>query len=279
MDLNLLTTFFAVYKQRSITLAADQLELTQPAVSAAIRRLEAVIGKALFVREGRGIVPTSTAVQLATRIEDPLSIIDNVDKHTYDLKVYCTESLIHFITGVDGIKLSEAPLDESELFDALVTQKIDIVIDVVSSKKHSLLEEALFEEEAVCLTRIDHPRIGETLTQEAYYQEQHIALKLKRGDMNTVEFLSQGEQKPRNVKIETSSISSMLILASTTDYIASSTRSFAEQWAPKLGLRIHPIPLSLSKFKFRMLYHKRYVNDNHHRKIREDLINAFASRT
>ncbi|MEZ9706597.1 LysR family transcriptional regulator, partial [Vibrio breoganii] len=47
MDLNLLTTFLAVYKHSSITVASEQLDISQPAVSAAIKRLEGVVGKAL----------------------------------------------------------------------------------------------------------------------------------------------------------------------------------------------------------------------------------------
>lgn len=279
MDLNLLTTFLAVYKQRSITVASEQLDLTQPAVSAAIKRLESVVGKALFVREGRGIAPTGAAVSLANKIEDPINIMSSVEQQIDELNVYCTESLIHFISDISGVRFSEAPLEESALFDALISQKVDIVVDVISTKKHSLIEEVLFEDEAVCLTRVDHPRIGETLTEEAYFQEQHIALKIKRGDMNTVEFLSEKAISPRDVRIETSSISSMLMLASTTDFIASSTRSLAEKLAPTLGLRVHPIPFELSPIKFRMLYHRRYAKDRQHMKVREQLKEALSKHT
>jgi DNA-binding transcriptional LysR family regulator len=175
------------------------------------------------------------------------------------------------------VRFSEAPLDESELFDALISQKVDIVVDVISAKKHSLMEEVLFRDEAVSLTRVGHPRIGETLSREEYFNEQHIALKLRRGDMNTVEFLSETDIPARKVKIETSSISSMLMLASTTDFIASSSRSLAEKLAPRLGLRIHPIPLALNSINFRMLYHRRYEKDQQHMAVREELRQIFSN--
>lgn len=151
---------------------------------------------------------------------------------------------------------------------------MDIVIDVLSSKKHSLIEETIVDEEPVCLTRINHPRIGETLSKEEYFQEEHIALKIKRANMNTVEFLSESDIEPRKVRIETSSISSMLILTSTTDYIAASTRSFAEMLAPALGLRVHAFPIKLRPITFRMLYHRRYANDEQHIKTREAIKSA-----
>ncbi|WP_322805029.1 LysR family transcriptional regulator [Vibrio alfacsensis] len=271
MDLNLLTTFLAVYKHRSITIASEELDLTQPAVSSAIKRLESVIGKNLFVREGRGIAPTGAAVSLAHKIEDPLTVLSGIEQKKQTLNVYCTESLIPFMAETPDVRFIEAPLDEEQLFDALTTQKVDLVIDVISNKRHSLIEEVLFEDEAVCLTRIGHPRIKDTISYDQYFSEAHIALKVRRSQMNTIDFLSDKPIEPRNVIIETSSISSMLMLASTTDYIASSTRSLAEKLAPKLDLNIHPFPLALRPIRFRMLYHRRYKDDQQHIKIRESI--------
>ncbi|WP_082037662.1 LysR family transcriptional regulator [Vibrio hyugaensis] len=274
MDLNLLTTFLAVYNHRSITVASEELDLTQPAVSSAIKRLEAVIGKTLFVREGRGIAPTGAAVSLAHKIEDPLTVLSGIEQNKQTLNVYCTESLIQFMAEIPNVRFIEAPLDEEQLFDALTTQKVDLVIDVISNKRHSLIEEILFEDEAVCLTRQGHPRIHESLHYDQYFAEAHIALKVRRSQMNTIDFLSDKPIEPRNVVIETSSISSMLMLVSTTDYIASSTKSLAEKLAPKLGLNIHSIPLELRPIRFRMLYHRRYRDDEQHIHVREAIKRA-----
>jgi DNA-binding transcriptional LysR family regulator len=271
MDLNLLTTFQAVYKNKSITLAAEQLDLTQPAVSAALKRLEAVVGKSLFVRDGRGIAPTGAAVSLANKIESPLGVLETVESQDENLNVYCSESLLHLVSGIDKLQFCEAPLDESELFDDLISQKVDLIIDVLSSKKHSLVVEEIYFEEAVCLCRIGHPRIQDVMSYEDYYNEQHIALKIRRSDLSTIDFLSDEPINPRSIKIETSSISSMLMLASNSDYIASSTRSLAELLAPKLGLNIHAIPLNLNPIKYRMIYHRRYLNDANHKQVREHL--------
>lgn len=278
MDLNLLTTFLAVYKHRSITVASEELDLTQPAVSAAIKRLEAVVGKTLFVREGRGIAPTGAAVALANKVEDPINLISSVAGRNDSLNVYCTESMIPFLANVEGVNFIEAPLEEEQLFDALIAQKVDLVIDVISNKRHSLVEEVLFEDEAVCLTRNAHPRISDSLSYEQYFDEKHIALKVRRSEMNTIDFLSDTPIKPRTVSIETSSISSMLMLASSTDYIASSTCSLAELLAPKLDLNIHTIPLELKPITFRMLYHRRYANDEQHQMVREAIKSALPNR-
>lgn len=271
MDLNLLTTFLTVYRCRSITQASEQLELTQPAVSAALKRLEAVVGKALFVREGRGIAPTGAAVGLANKIESPLSVLETIEAQDDALKVHCSETVLHLLKDIPGMEFSDAPLDEEEVFDDLTSQKVDLLIDVLQSKRHSFVVEEVFTEDPVCLARIDHPRIGETLSYEEYYREQHIALKIRRSEMNTINFLSDKPVAPRSVKVETSSISGMLMLASDSDYIASANRSLAERVAPMLGLRIFPYPLPLNQLRYRMIYHRRYLHDENHKQKREQI--------
>lgn len=63
-----LRSFVAVHRLSSVTSAARTLGLTQPAVTGHIKALEARLGRPLFERAGRGIVPTATADALAGRI-------------------------------------------------------------------------------------------------------------------------------------------------------------------------------------------------------------------
>lgn len=52
-------TFLAVYRLRSFTRAAEELHVTQPAVSQHVRQLERHYGCPLFAKSGRGIEPTA----------------------------------------------------------------------------------------------------------------------------------------------------------------------------------------------------------------------------
>lgn len=67
LDGRLLQTLVTVIDESSVTRAADRLELTQSAVSHQLDRLRSIVGDALFVKSGRGIVPTVHAQELATR--------------------------------------------------------------------------------------------------------------------------------------------------------------------------------------------------------------------
>lgn len=62
-DLPFLPTFVAVYELGNVTAAAAKLHRTQPTISYQLAQLEAAIGP-LFVRQGRGLVPTELATQL-----------------------------------------------------------------------------------------------------------------------------------------------------------------------------------------------------------------------
>lgn len=64
LDLNLLRTFVAIYTRKSLTLAADDLTVTQPTVSPALARLRQELGDPLFYRSAQGMVPSVRAHEL-----------------------------------------------------------------------------------------------------------------------------------------------------------------------------------------------------------------------
>ncbi len=71
-DLNLLRVFEALHRDRSVSLAAEALGLSQPAVSNALSRLRAALGDPLFVRTRGGMEPTPFALSLREPIHDGL---------------------------------------------------------------------------------------------------------------------------------------------------------------------------------------------------------------
>ncbi|MFJ7064236.1 LysR family transcriptional regulator [Streptomyces sp. NPDC101115] len=67
MDLTLLRTFVTVHRAGSFTRAAALLGLSQPAVTSQIRTLERQLGRPLFLRQARGVTPTTIGDELAHR--------------------------------------------------------------------------------------------------------------------------------------------------------------------------------------------------------------------
>lgn len=73
LDGHALRLLSTVIEQGSVTRAAQALGVTQSAVSHQLDRLRAIVGDALFVKSGRGIVPTARAEALAQQAQVLLS--------------------------------------------------------------------------------------------------------------------------------------------------------------------------------------------------------------
>ncbi len=72
LDLNLLRVFDEVMAEKSLTKAARNLSITQPAVSNALRRLRETLGDDLVRREGHGIAPPPFALLLWPNVRQAL---------------------------------------------------------------------------------------------------------------------------------------------------------------------------------------------------------------
>src|SRR6185369_6804906 len=75
LDLNLLRVLIVVADTGSVTEAAKQLYVTQPAVSAALRRLTASVGAPLFVRAGRRLALSARGRALSERARPHLEAL------------------------------------------------------------------------------------------------------------------------------------------------------------------------------------------------------------
>lgn len=76
MDLRQLRTFMEVAAQGSLSKAADRLRVAQPALGRQVKQLEDELGVALFMRHGRGMLPTPAGRILLERASAILRLVD-----------------------------------------------------------------------------------------------------------------------------------------------------------------------------------------------------------
>jgi DNA-binding transcriptional LysR family regulator len=76
VDLNLLKTFIVVSEAKKISLAARRQNLSQPAITAQIRRLEAEVGAELFTRSIKGVELTSVGASFRDDVINILSYVE-----------------------------------------------------------------------------------------------------------------------------------------------------------------------------------------------------------
>jgi DNA-binding transcriptional LysR family regulator len=77
-DLNLLLAFDILMTERSVSLAAEKLGVTQPAASHTLKRLRTLFDDNLFVRGPNGMQPTSRALAVYPQVRDVLASIHSL---------------------------------------------------------------------------------------------------------------------------------------------------------------------------------------------------------
>lgn len=173
MTLRHLEIFMSVYHQKSITKAANELHISQPSVSLAIKELEEKYQTILFDRMNRQIYPTEKACILYNHSMQILSSLENMENEMYNDQVKsisfgCSMTLsqvllphflktlkekyptIDFHINVNNLKEIENQLLKNEIDFALIEtlplhqlHKIPFYKDelvIIVNKKHPLLK-------------------------------------------------------------------------------------------------------------------------------------------
>ncbi len=140
MTLDQLTAFLWVARLGGFRRAAEQLHLTQPAVSTRIARLEEELATALFDRDGGGLTLTRQGTLLLSYANQMLFVQDEIRKHVADTAR---------LTGLFRIGASETIAqswlpDFLKAFSAVYPQiNIDLTVDISTDLRASLLTRQL----------------------------------------------------------------------------------------------------------------------------------------
>jgi DNA-binding transcriptional LysR family regulator len=94
VNLELYRVFYTVAKCGSLTKAADELFISQPAVSQAIKQLESQLGTSLFNRTHRGMELSVQGGKLIFKqVEEALALLDNAENKLNELKTTATGTI------------------------------------------------------------------------------------------------------------------------------------------------------------------------------------------
>ncbi|MEG3219475.1 LysR family transcriptional regulator [Vibrio gigantis] len=272
MDLNLIIPFLRVYELNSITQAADVLDVTQPAMSASIKRLEQQVDKQLFVRHGRRLEPTSEAHALADHFKDIEHRLQLALDQPREFTVYAPEHIVIQLPIIEGVKLVENPLSEYRVLDHLRHDKIDMAIEsrFKQEKEQSFVYEHIQDVELVYVCRKDHPTIGNSVTLEEFHELEHVTLTYTALEISGIEKLAE-MNLPRKIVKQVTSPSSMLLCVQNSDAICATNSN--DPLIAQLGLKKIQVPFSIAAIHVDLVYHKKYSNNKHHAEVRAKLRN------
>lgn len=84
MELSQLRSFLKIAEHQSITRAADELGLSQPALSRSLQKLEEELGRPLFERQSRQMMLTEAGRLFESRVRFALSVLDDAQAEIND---------------------------------------------------------------------------------------------------------------------------------------------------------------------------------------------------
>lgn len=181
MDLNLLKVFEAVYEDRNLLLAGKRLNLTPSAVSHALRRLRELVGDELFMRTGKGMVPTGRATAMAPGLRDSLRRIEVVlgvepfsaEKSTRRFVIAANDHVTAVIVAplsrelqevAPGVDLVIRPSTRLDLAEQIDLGRIDLAVGIFSQMPPRLNSRTLMSQGEAILMSKGHPASRRKLT-------------------------------------------------------------------------------------------------------------------
>ena len=157
-NLNLYRVFCEVAKTGNITKASENLFLSQPAVSSAIKELEAELGGQLFVRQNKGVALTSYGQDIYNKISSSVENLENIEHYFDDIKTLengilrigsntsntnqiISKYLVKFASIYPKVKIVMIHDERDKLIDMLRRQELDIAyLDNVESSEFAVLD-------------------------------------------------------------------------------------------------------------------------------------------
>lgn len=99
VDLNLIVYLDVLLREKNVTRAAEQLGITQPAMSNILRRLRSLFNDPLLVRSSEGMTPTERACELQPRIREILSDVGMLLEPRTEFRPYSTSRVFRIMTS------------------------------------------------------------------------------------------------------------------------------------------------------------------------------------
>jgi DNA-binding transcriptional LysR family regulator len=280
-DLKLLFVFQAINQKRSVTQAADSLNLSQPSVSRCLSGLRKHFGDELFVNTRGGMKPTPYAQEIAPAVGEILSLYysklaqvrefdPKTSKRAFRIAAldvghaYFFPRLIPFLDNeAPHVTLTGVPLGLHSLIEELETGETDVAIGAFPKLYAGVYERTLYKDKYVCLVRKDHPNFKGNLSLAEFQQAKHIIVSTK-GQGHIHELIEKELYKvcpKENIRVVSHNFLSCVLIALHSDYVVTVPSRTCEASGQLANFRIFTHPLELPIFEVKEYWHERYHKD------------------
>lgn len=289
VDLNLLPVFDALIREQHLSRASEQLAMSQPAVSNALKRLRITFKDDLFIRTSHGLTPTARALELHQSILPALQLLQQsyseqgFDPKTSDqtLRLSMNAATEHILAPILMSWLRyEAPqmkvqLSSDQIEDIpsqLKNGKLDYAIDYTSYDDKQFHSIVLNQQKLNVICSSHHKHIQGEISLKQFKQFPHVSvmprsnLDQSQGHLRVTPFEQiMGKDLPeRNVAMHVSSFVAIPNIVATTDLIATIPTQIAQLEHFKNKVQILELPFDYPAAEIRLIWHKSRDNNMTH---------------
>lgn len=295
-DLNLLPIAVAVAKTRSVTRAAQQLGMSQSAVSTALARLRGSMRDPLFVRTGRGMEPTPRAEALVNAAQDILMRVrdDLLRSDTFDA-ASSDATLAFALTDIGDMVIlprifsalrAEAPRMKVTSFSAPPAQiesgleagSIDLGVGFFPDlNKRNYYQQRLYTNSFVCLLRADHPIEGHRLTLKQFLALDHAVVQAEGRSLEFFEQVLSRRRIRRNIVLRTPHITSIPFVIAQSDLVVTVPLPVATSFVRLANIKMIRPPIPVPRLEIRQYWHRKFHDDARNRWLRALVARLFVT--
>ncbi len=267
---------------RQYSQAAQQLGMSQPAMSAAVQRLRDTLGDQLFVRTHKGLVPTPKAEALYLDIQGALFQLRQglsqqrgfdpcAQSHSFRIlsgdyfEFVLLPQLIESIEeNNEKIRFNLKPiLDDSAT--QLIHAQADVMLDAFPIDDDRIHCEVVTEETLMVVTKKDHPWIKDTISMTDFFNASHAVLPNRGPLLPLDKILDRPLTQERKIGVQVTQYISLLAVVANSEYIATVPKHLATRYADALGLAVYDFPMSVPTVPIYMMWAKALDQDPAHR--------------
>lgn len=294
LDLNLLRYLVALVQEGGVSRTALRLGVTQPAVSAALKRLRGAFDDPILVRSGQSMSPTPRAIEMVERLMPMLASVGDMlegrdafeparSRRTFTLmgsdyvQFFLLPRLCERLEQQGAqVALGHRPANPGKVHAWMESGEVDLGVGYLSAPPPGLRSRLLFSDEQVCLMRRGHPALSSAFTVDRFAALPHVLISPGGAGIygQRIDALLKSLGIRRRVVLTLPSFLAMPYVVARTDVIATVPSRLARYFCEVLPLAMCPPPLELPAFEMSLFWHERVHSDPAQRWLRAEVLAA-----
>lgn len=287
LNLNHLLTLDAVLEHRNLTRAADQLEVTQGAVSQSLARLRKFFNDDLLIRVGNTMEPTALGSSLQGPVADVLGSIESgiLVQAGFDPRqaqgtlsicmtdlgefTFLSPLLARLTEEAPGLRVQTRTLPDTRLAEHMANGQIDLAFAGPIEEIAELKVQKIFEHELVALVSETCP-LPDIITPEQFVSLPHVVLDSPYIKRVRIEQALAQLGLARKIALRTpNALVQPFLLERNPQLIATVPRMFAERMAGVLPVRIVQLGFDVPLLDVYQYWHPRFDRHGPSRWLRQ----------